>query len=148
MKGLRTIGIVIFAAVSSAFSATNKVSSASVSPEVTLRQVLGLMDQNRMNEAFALLETVPKSENNGLPLQNYLFARRSYERGEYTTALQYLAQVTTSFDRNSEWLPAALFLEGMVYRKNGQAEAVTYVAKELVLGWPESDWSRRAEELK
>ena len=120
------------------------------SPEqtVVLNQVLGLLDQNRADDAAALLETVPKTDNAFSPMKEYLQARLAFERGQYTEALQHLAQVENFGGRDSEWLPASVFLEGMVYKKTGQTEAATFAAQELVLGWPESVWSRRAEELK
>jgi hypothetical protein len=36
----------------------------------------------------------------------------------------------------------------MIYKKNGQTNAAAFAAEELMLGWPESVWSRRTEELK
>ncbi|HNX53056.1 MAG TPA: hypothetical protein PKI68_04860 [Pontiellaceae bacterium] len=119
------------------------------SPEQTavLNQVLGLLDQSRTDDAAALLEKVPQADAFS-PMKEYLQARLAFERGQYTEALQHLAQVENFGGRDSEWLPASVFLEGMVYKKTGQTEAAAFTAQELVLGWPESVWSRRAAELK
>lgn len=120
------------------------------SPEQTavLNQVLGLLDQNRTDDAAVLLETVLKTDSAVSPMKEYLQARLAFAREQYTVALQHLAQVENFGGRDSEWLPASVFLEGMVYKKTGQTEAAAFAAQELVLGWPESVWSRRAEELK
>jgi hypothetical protein len=75
-------------------------------------------------------------------------ARLAVEQGHYKEALQDLAQITIGHSRDGEWMPAALFYEGMVYKQTGRPEAAAYVAEELTVGWPASDWSRRAEELK
>jgi hypothetical protein len=75
-------------------------------------------------------------------------ARLAVEQGQFTEALQNLAQITIVHSRDGEWVPAALFYEGVVYKKTGQPEAAAYVAEELTVGWPTSDWSRRTEELK
>jgi hypothetical protein len=74
-------------------------------------------------------------------------ARLAFEREQYTEALQHLAQGSLAHSRDAEWTPAAVFLEGTIYKKTGQAEAAAYAAEELALGWPESIWSRRAAEL-
>ncbi len=156
MKGISFIGIITFAAACAVFAATNipqSVSSPAAAvqavsepqPEV-LHQVLGLVDQNRLDEASVLFETVRNTAGTS-PMGKYLVARLAFERGQYTEALQHLSQVMLSGGRNSEWLPAAVFLEGMIYKKNGQPEAAAYAAEELVLGWPESVWARRRAEL-
>jgi hypothetical protein len=75
-------------------------------------------------------------------------AQLAFERGQYTEALQQLVPVMVTADRNAEWFPAALFLEGLIYQKTGQTEAAAYTADELSLGWPDSVWGRRAAELK
>jgi hypothetical protein len=75
-------------------------------------------------------------------------ARMAVEQGRYKEALQDLAQITIGRSRDGDWIPAALFYEGMVYKQTGRPEAAAYVAEELTVGWPSSDWSRRAEELK
>ncbi len=82
------------------------------------------------------------------PEEQFQLAQIAFDRGEYTEALQHLAQVSLTHSRDSERMPAAVFLEGMIYKKTGQTNAAAYVAEELTLGWPESVWSRRAAELK
>lgn len=137
MRGMHIIGMIGLAACT-AFAAG----------PAALDQTLKLLDQNRTEEAAVLFETVRNTEAGSSTMGKYLSARLDFERGQYTEALQQLAQVMISGERNSEWLPAAVFLEGMIYKKNGQAEAAACAAEELTLGWPESIWSRRAAELK
>jgi len=82
------------------------------------------------------------------PEEQFQRAQAAYDQGEYTEALQQLAQVSLAHSRDSAKTPSAVFLEGMIYKKTGQTNAAAYVAEELTLGWPESVWSRRAAELK
>ena len=111
-------------------------------------ETLGLLEQNRLDEASARLAVL--ETGNRIPpfMIEYVRARIAFDRKQYTEALQYLANVTLAHSRDSEWTPAGVFLEGMIYKKTGQTETVAYVAEELTLGWPESIWSRRAAELK
>jgi Flp pilus assembly protein TadD len=82
-----------------------------------------------------------------LPEKQLELARIAFDRGEYTEALQHLAQVALTNSRDFDQMPDAVFLEGLIYQKTGQTEAAAYVADELKFGWPESVWSRRAAEL-
>jgi len=75
-------------------------------------------------------------------------AKQAVEQERYTEALKTLAQISVFHSRDPELAPAAVFYEGLVCKRTGQLEAARQTAEELVLGWPESDWSRRAEELK
>lgn len=103
-------------------------------------------------EAFAApepqaLETNAAAQTTVFPEEQFHLAQTAFNHGEYTEALQHLAQVSLAHRRDSEVTPAAVFLEGMIYKKTGQTNAAAYVAEELTLGWPESVWSRRAAEL-
>ena len=75
-------------------------------------------------------------------------AQREIEQGHYTDALNHLAQITIFHSRDPNIAPAAVFYEALVYKQTGHPEAARQTAEELVLGWPGSDWSRRADELK
>ncbi len=75
-------------------------------------------------------------------------ARQAVEQGRYTEALQTLAQISVLHSHDAKWVPAAVFYEGLVYKQTGCPEAAAYAAEELTIGWPESEWSRRAGELK
>jgi hypothetical protein len=152
MKGVRIIIGTVILAVCPVLAAPEipaaEAAGSLPKPPPVLHQIFGLMEQNRMEEASVLLETVRDSVSGFSPMKEYLSARLAFERGQYTEALQHLAQAENSGGRDSEWLPASVFLEGMIYKKNGQPEAAAYAAEELRLGWPGSVWSRRTEELK
>ena len=75
-------------------------------------------------------------------------ARQAVEQKRYAEALETLAQITVLNSRDQELAPAAVFYEGFVYKQTGHSEAARQAAEELLLGWPGSEWSRRAEELK
>jgi hypothetical protein len=75
-------------------------------------------------------------------------ARQAVDQGQYKEALETLAQISVFHSRDPEWVPAAVFYEGLVYKQTGHPEAARHAAEELLLGWPDSAWSRRAGELK
>lgn len=122
-------------------------SGAAADQTPVLNQVAGLLDQNRTDEAAALLETLPQAGSASVPLKDYLCARLAFARGQYTETLNALARAQMAGRPGDEWLPAAIFLEGMVYKKTGPATAAASAAEELKRGWPDSEWSRRAAEL-
>ncbi len=162
MKGVRIIGIIGLAAVCAVPARSEETVPAARVPETPLvksegrsaeqpailYQVAGLIDQNRTDEALALFETARKTDKASPAMLEYLSARLAMAKGQYTEALQHLAQVTVVYSRDTEWAPAALFYEGLIYKQTGHPEAARQTAEELLLGWPESDWIRRAEELK
>jgi tetratricopeptide (TPR) repeat protein len=151
MKKLILIGIIGLAACTVSFAqavkaaVTNAVAPTALFPEEQFRT---LLEQNRLDEAATLLASLENKEGIAHGITGYARARLAFERGQYTEALQHLAQIQGFNNRNSEELPAAVFLEGMIYKKNGQTNAAAFAAEELMLGWPESVWSRRTEELK
>jgi len=155
MKGVSLIGIVslAFACAVSALAEvqtpavrtpetlrTEKKNSPAEQPAL-LRQILGLIDQNRIDEASTLFETARKMDKASPPMLEYLHARLAIARESYTEALQHLAQISVFYSRDPEWAPAAVFFEGLVYKRTGQAEAARQAAGDLLLGWPESEWS-------
>ncbi|MFA7369618.1 MAG: hypothetical protein WC334_08255 [Kiritimatiellales bacterium] len=161
MKVICVIGIVGLAAAG-AFTVRAEVPSAVSAvrvPDVekenipaaqtaVLRQIIGLIDQNRTDEAATLFASLQKKDEPASPIQEFVSARLDIAQGRYTEALQRLAQIAVFHNRDAEWAPAALFFEGLVYKQTGHPETARQVSEDLLLGWPESAWSRRADELK
>lgn len=117
-------------------------------PAAQLYVVLALIEQGRPDESEVLLSALETSRDVPPVMLAYVRARLAFSREQYKEALQYIAQVEVLHSRDREWDPAARFLEGMIYVKTGRAQAAADVAEELMLGWPDSLWSRRAAELK
>lgn len=152
MKHLILIAVIslavdrVFAAPETPVAVTNQVAVQVV--EFPESAFLSLLDQNKFDEAETFLTSLDGKEGLAPVAIEYARARLAFGREQYTEALQHLAQISLLHGRDAELTPAAVFLEGQIYKKTGQTNAVAYVAKELTLGWPGSMWSRRAAELK
>jgi hypothetical protein len=119
-----------------------------MAPWAAFYAAMALLEQNRTDEFSAQLALLENKDGISPVMIEYARARAAFAREQYTDTLRHLAQVMLAHGRDSEWTPAALVLERMVYSKTGEAEAAGSVADELRLGWPDSGWSRRAGELK
>jgi hypothetical protein len=67
---------------------------------------------------------------------------------EYREALQDLAKIVVFYDGDREWMPAATFYEGVIYKRTGYLEAAGNVSKEMNELYPNGYWARRLAELK
>jgi len=116
-------------------------------PSAPVYEALIRIGQGRTEEAQKQMDAL---EQAGLrsPALNYLRARAAAAQGRDKEALQHLAQVALSGSRDPEWTPAAILLEGEIYKRTGPGEAAAYAAAELKERYPGGYWSRRAEELK
>ena len=109
---------------------------------------LALIEQKRDAEAAQVFAAVDNAEAVSAPMALFVRARLAMAKREYRQALQHLARIVVSYDRDPEWMPAATFYEGLIDKRTGCLEAAGSVAKELIEKYPDGYWSRRAAELK
>ena len=121
--------------------------ASGVLPSAPVYEALIRIGQGRTGEAQQQIDALERA---GLraPALHYLRARAAAAQGQDKEALQHLAQVALSGSRDAEWTPAAILLEGGIYKRNGQDEAAKFAAAELTERYPGGYWSRRAEDLK
>ena len=81
-------------------------------------------------------------------MSEYIKARLAADRQDYTSALQHLANIVAFYNRDPEWLPAATFFEGTIYKNTGYRNSADNIAEELKRNYPEKYWGIRAEQLK
>ena len=120
--------------------------AAGILPASPVYEALIRIGQNRPDESERLLASLDLPD--GRPVTAYVHAQAAFAQEQYKEALQHLAQVALAGSRDSEWTPASIWLEGLIYKKTGQDEAAAYAARELTERYPGGYWSRRAEELK
>jgi tetratricopeptide (TPR) repeat protein len=81
-------------------------------------------------------------------IKEYIRGRLAMNMKMYEVALQHFSNVLVFYERDPEWVTAASFYEGLIYKKTGYLEQAAGVAAELKIAYPDGYWSRRADELK
>lgn len=117
-------------------------------PLAGLYRILAFSAEGNSSAAAEAFRVTADPEKISAPMSRYIQARLSCDAEDYKQALQQIAQVIVYYGRDPEWLPAATFLEGLVYQKTGKAEAMENVAEELKRAYPSTYWGLRAGELK
>jgi len=129
-------------------AAALQAKKSSFVPLAELYQILSLIEEGQANEASGLFRQIKDPEKISAPMTEYIKARLAMSEQDYNKALQHLAGIVVFHSRDPEWMPAAAFLEGMIYKRTGHADAAVSIVEELKRAYPETYWGVRAEELK
>ena len=113
-----------------------------------LKAVLALIDQNKPAEAARAFVAVKSPDARSPAMAEFVRGRIAIAEKKYPEALQHFSNVIVFHSRDPEWMPAATFYEGVVYKKTGYLTAASNIVEELKLAYPDTVWSRRAAELK
>jgi len=116
--------------------------------EARMYNVVALFDAGKSQEAIDAFEKIENPEEFSPAMTEYIRARIAEANKDYRQALMYISNVIAFHSRDAEWMPVVTLLEGKIYKKTGNLEAAKNVADELILGYPDSRWSREGEELK
>jgi tetratricopeptide (TPR) repeat protein len=117
-------------------------------PLAELYNVLILIERNRADEAAGMFKNRRNPDDGSASMSEYIRGRLAMNKREYEAALQHFANILIRYRHDPEWMPAATFAEGDIYKKTGYLEAAANVAGELMITYPDTYWGRRAAELK
>lgn len=118
-------------------------------PLAGLYRVLIMMEQGKSDDAVAqAFSDIRNPEKISGAITEYIGGRLAMDKRQYESALQHFSNVLVFYDRDPEWVPAATFQEGLVYKKTGYLESAANIVKEFKIAYPEGYWSIRADELK
>jgi tetratricopeptide (TPR) repeat protein len=106
-------------------------------------EILSLIEGNRIAEAAKLFDAAKMPDKAAAEL---ILARLSASRSDYKDALQHLARLQIFYYREKEWMPCALFYEGLVSKQVGLPAASAAAVQELETLYPASRWCRMAKE--
>jgi tetratricopeptide (TPR) repeat protein len=121
---------------------------SSYAPVAGLYDVLIMMEERTpVAEVSAEFDQIKNPEQISSVMSEYILGRMAIEAREYETALKHFSKILVFNSRDPEWVPAATFQEGLIYKKTGYLEAASNVASELRIGYPDSFWGRRADDL-
>lgn len=113
-----------------------------------LYEVLMLLEQERsVDETKAAFDKISNPQDISGVMTEYICGRLALAAYEYDEALQYFSNVLVYHSRDPEWVPAATFYEGKLYKRTGLLESASNIAEELEVAYPDSYWSGRADEL-
>jgi TolA-binding protein len=147
----RSIKILVAAVLFSAFFAQAEDAAAGSSNNGAVRElkaVLMLIEKDQPAEAARALAAVNSPDAEAPAMTEFVRGRLSLAEKKYPEALQHFSNVIVFHSRDPEWMPAATFYEGAVYKRTGYTEAAANIAEELEMAYPDTVWSRRAAELK
>ena len=121
---------------------------SSFAAEAALYEVLALIEENKFAEAAPAFAAVKNPEAVSPVMTEIIRGRMAMAEKKYPEALQHFSNGVVFHSRDPEWMPAATFYEGKVYKRTGYLVAALNIAEELELAYPDAVWSRRAAELK
>jgi tetratricopeptide (TPR) repeat protein len=117
-------------------------------PLAGLYEVLAMVEEGRaIGDVRAMFEETENPEAVSGAMTEYIRGRLALEDTNYDQALQHFARVLVYYRRDLEWVPAATFQEGSIYKWGGEYDALSEIRKELKLAYPDSYWGERAAEL-
>ncbi len=114
----------------------------------SLEAVLALIDKNQPAEASRIFSALKNPDVPSPAMAEFVRGRIALAEKKYPVALQHFSNVIVFHSRDPEWMPAATFYEGVVYKRTGYLTAASNIIEELKLAYPGTVWSRRAVELK
>lgn len=122
---------------------------SSYAPLAGLYNVAIMLEQEQpAEEVSAAFDKIQNPDATSGAIAEYIRGRLAVSARQYESALQHFSNVLVVYSRDREWVPAATFQEGLIYKRTGYLESAENVAKELKIAYPDGSWSRRAGELK
>ncbi|NOU35680.1 MAG: hypothetical protein HOO88_02755 [Kiritimatiellaceae bacterium] len=106
-------------------------------------EIISLIEANRIAEAAKMFDAAKMSDK---AAAEFILARLSASRSDYKEALQHLARLQIFYYREKEWMPCALFYEGLVSKQAELPTASAAAVQELETLYPASRWCRIAKE--
>ncbi len=110
--------------------------------------VLMLLDQDKPENARTVWESVADPAAVSKPMTAYIQGRLALEAGDPQRAMRYAAELAAFYRRDEEWMPPATLLEAQIYQKMGQPLKAAAAAEELILAYPDSQWSEQGRKIK
>ena len=123
--------------------------NSTYAPLSRLYQVLILLEEGKKaDEVAQAFKQINSPEKISVPAALFIQGRLAMSARNYDEALQLFSDILVYHGRNPEWVPAASFYEGVVYKRTGYLESVANIASELKIAYPDGYWGRQADELK
>lgn len=113
-----------------------------------LKAVLTLIDEGQTAKAASAFAGLNIPDATSPAMAEFVRGRLALAGKKYPQALQHFSNVIVFHSRDPEWMPAATFYEGVVYKRTGYLTAASNIVEELEMAYPNTVWSARAAELK
>ena len=122
---------------------TLRTAGSPLASEMAPYEILTLIEDNRIAEATKAFEALKPTDS---AAADFIRARLSVAGGENKAALQHLAHLQAFHYREQEWMPGALFYEGLVSKQADMPEAAGFAVRELETLYPASRWCQMAKD--
>ena len=110
--------------------------------------VMLLLDQGKISEAKTTFSGVENPEEISTPMAEYIRGQIALVEGESRQAMQHVARIVAFHSRDPEWMAPATILEARIYLRLGQPLKAQAVANELMIAYPDTQWSELGEQIK
>ncbi|WP_372798458.1 tol-pal system YbgF family protein [Pontiella sp.] len=107
-----------------------------------------LLDQGKPDSARTVFSSIGNPAAVSVPMSEYIQGRLALLSGDTRGAMQRVAQIVAFHGRDEEWMPPATVLEAQIYQQMGLPHKAAAVAEELMIAYPDSNWSREGEKIK
>ena len=122
---------------------TLRAAGSPLAVEAVPYEILALIDENRIAEATKAFEVLRQPDP---AAAEFIRARLAVAGGNYKEALQHLARLQAFHYREKEWMPGALFYEGLASKQVDMPEAAGFAVRELETLYPASRWCQMAKD--
>lgn len=116
--------------------------------KANLYNILTLIEKKKLDQAADKWAAIQKIESRSSAMNEFVSGRLAMASREYEPALKHFSNVIIYYSRDPEWLPAATFYEGLIYKKTGYVDAAENIAEELKTVYPDAYWGERAKDIK
>ncbi len=110
--------------------------------------VMMLLDQEKIADAATVFGSVAHSNNFSVPMVEYIRGKIALEQDDPREAMQHVARIVAFHSRDAEWMPPATVLEARIYQYLGQPKKADAVANELIIAYPDTQWSKLGKQIK
>lgn len=122
---------------------TLRAAGSPLAGETAPYEILTVIEDNRIAEATKAFEALNPADT---AAAEFIRARLAAAGGNNKTALQHLARLQAFHYREQEWMPGALFYEGLVSKQADMPEAAGFAALELKTLYPASRWCQMTKD--
>lgn len=107
-----------------------------------------LLNQGKADNAKTVFSSVGNPREISVPMTEYIQGKIAMEEGDLRQAMQHVARIIAFHSRDEEWMAPATVLEARIYQQLGQPQKAEVVANELIMAYPDSQWSKLGETIK
>ena len=109
---------------------------------------LMLLDQGKPEDAKKVFASIEKPDEISAAGAEYIRGKIALADGDPRQAMQHAARIIAFHSRDPEWMAPGTVLEARIYQQLGHHKKAAAVASELIIAYPETQWSRLGTQIQ